>query len=104
MINYRENSREIASRILEQFGGIFALMRLHNAKYITHDTEGSVTFKFFGSNKSNFVKIELNSIGLYDMTFYHTDKWQMTKIDKVEDIYITNLQQAFQETTFLTVS
>ena len=100
-----ENAQQIAQTIQAQLGGgRFAIMT--GAKNFSYDNKGALSFKI-GRNGSgfNYVKVELNSLDLYDMTFMKvTLKKGVIKEDSVSNIYNDQLRDIFESKTGLYTS
>lgn len=93
---------EIAKTILAQMGGMARLKAFIGAKNFCIVEKG-VTFRWSGKskNKTNFLKITLNGLDLYDIEFGRIHAMKFTVIETLESIFFDNLVQIFEEQTGL---
>ena len=96
--------KQIAETIALQMGGVGRLKCMVGAKYFAYDEKGSLTFKFMGSKIATHVKIELNGLDLYDVTFYKVRGTTIKEVKKAESIYNDMLIPCFEQTTKLYLS
>lgn len=97
-------AKEIAETINIQLGGNkFKVMT--SAKNFSYDKTGALSFKI-GRNASsfNFVKIELNGLDLYNVTFYRITIKGITKQMTVSNVYCDQLRATFEKETGLATS
>ena len=98
-------AEQIAQVTLEQLGGQH-FIAMTGAKHIHSDESGGLTLKFRGSNKFNALKVKLNSMDTYDMTFYkigRAPKFKTTQ-KEINGVYNDQLQGIFTEETGLYTS
>lgn len=67
-------------------------------------TENSVTFRFAMNKKMNCVKIELNQMDTYDLTFYKIRKFDFPVVDEFSGVYADQLKRVISETIKLDLS
>ena len=93
-----------AHTTLQQFGGTKALVMIGGKA--SADAEGTLSVRFKGSRKVNFVTISLNADDTYTMTFskYSPSKFMVTKVKELEGIYCDQLGEAFEQYTGLFLS
>lgn len=98
-----ENNQTVAKEILRQLGGNKFIM-MTGAKSLACDSHG-LQFRI-GRNKGGYqgVKIELDSLDLYKVTFWKTVKKYDLKSDVFDMIYADQLQELFTEKTGLHTS
>lgn len=94
----------VASTIIEQLGG-HRFMLMTGAKNVSC-TDNSVRMKLGrNSSNSNFLKIELNSLDLYDMTFAKVTRMgEMKSVKQYEGVYNDMLVEIFERHTGLYTS
>ncbi len=95
--------RPKAMIIMDQMGGINKVTAMTGA-FNFMKTDNSMQFKFKGSKTFNCVKIELNSMDLYDVTFYKLGKYDIKKQKGVNGIYNDQLKKVFESNTELYLS
>lgn len=90
----------VAQEILRQMGGIGRISMMTGAKNFVA-SENSVVFKIGkgAKNKITNIKIELNAMDLYDVTFFRVWGTKITEIKKVESIYNDMLKSTFENET-----
>ena len=95
-------SKQTAKTILNQLGGnkFVAMTGAHN---FTFDDKGTLMFRFKGCKNFKILKIRLNSLDTYDMTFIQLGNAPKHKITRKEinGIYDDGLQQIFTQETGL---
>lgn len=98
------DTKMIAQEILKQFGGQRSLYMI-GAKHVCSLSEGGVQMKHMKTtidNKaSNFFKITLNSMDLYDLEFGYVHGVNYTIRKTVENVYAEDLVRIFEDTTKL---
>ena len=95
-------TQSIAQTILSQLGGNKFLV-MTGAKNLCGHPD-ALSFKISSTmtrNKSNYVKVTLNSNDLYDVTFNKIVKFNIKEISKHNDIFCEDLESLFQEETGL---
>jgi hypothetical protein len=99
------DNKQIAETIIQQMGGAGRITAMVGAKDFMYG-EGYVTFKFKGSRKMNVVKIQLNSMDLYDVTFmkYSPKNLDCKTVKEFEGIYCDQLKELFENQTGLYLS
>ena len=91
-----------ANTVLQQLGGQ-KLLRLMVAadNFVQSEKEQWVSFKFKGSVSFNYLKIQLNSMDLYDLTFYKIRGTKLQSQKLVTNIYCDTLMDVFESETSL---
>ena len=94
-----EEAKTIAGTILKQLGGnkFIAMTGAHSFSY---DKNGTMVLKFKGSKTFNGLRISLNSIDTYDMTFIKIRNLKFSK-KEISGVYNDQLQSIFEEETGL---
>ena len=95
----REDRMRVAKTILEQLGGNqFRMMT--GAKNIAGD-ENSLSMRIGrNSSNSNYLKITLNSMDLYDMKFMKlTRKFEEKSVKEYNNVYNNSLRDRFTDHT-----
>lgn len=89
----------VAKTILEQMGGnkIIAMTGAYN---ILGDAN-SLSFKFKGSRKANYIKITLNSLDLYDVYFCRIRSFEKKDEAEFNGLYYDMLNDVFEKHTGL---
>ncbi len=89
------------SEILKQLGGRRFLM-MTGAKNLVYDNQDlSISMKIMrNAKKVTHVKIKLNSLDLYDLTFYNCGK-ELKIVSEINNIYCDQLQEIFEQHTGL---
>lgn len=96
-------SQQIAKTIAAQMGGMNRLIAMTGAK--NFGTNGNdLSFKFFGCKKYSHVKIELNTMDLYDVTFYKCGKYEIKNKKEINGVYCDMLVDIFESETGLNLS
>jgi len=90
-------SKEIAETIVYQLGGMGKLKAMINARNFVCDDEGSLSFRFSGNPKINCIRIKLNGLDLYDITFYKINKIDFSTVHEVTDIYAEDLVNIIEQ-------
>ena len=92
------STQEIARTILQQLGGN-RFVAMTGAKNFG-STENSLSFKI-GSNakRINHVKITLNALDLYDVTYYRVRKYDFKVATESSNVYCDMLQSDFTTNT-----
>jgi hypothetical protein len=94
--------KETAKTILQQLGGKqFIIMT--GAKLLTAIEQG-IAFRIPLSKGINSIKIELNPLDLYNVSFGKIQKNEYKEVKAIKDIYCDQLQDLFEETTGLFTS
>lgn len=101
-----EQAEQIAYTILQQMGGDGRLHAMVGATVLAFEKDGSLTFRFKSCRKANFVKITLNGLDLYDMTFMkiHSKTYEVKEVKTFENLYSDNLKETFEAFTGLYLS
>lgn len=98
------NAQHIATTTLNQLGGA-RFVAMTGAKNLVHGENGELTMKVGRNPKGvTHVKIELNSMDLYNVTFYKIAKTDVKVICEVENVYNANLRNCFETNTNLLTS
>ncbi len=101
-MNTKEQSKAEAMEIIKQLGGgRFVAMTGASLFVYDHEKRANVSFKFKGSRISNHVKIELNALDLYDVTFYKITKTDFKIVSERSGLYNDMLESHFKEITGL---
>lgn len=105
----QQETRRIATSIIEQLGGINRLYAIVGAYDCFSVTEGNGdsgwAFKFKGSKVANYCKIILNSAtDTYTMEFMKIRGLTAKNTAKMEDVYGDMLKSLFEEETGLHLS
>jgi hypothetical protein len=93
------NPKQVSQTILSQLGGgRFTVMT--GAKNFAYSNDGTLSFRI-GKNAAGFthVKIALNGLDLYDMTFIKIRKYDIVKKETVNNIYCDQLRDIFEDRT-----
>jgi hypothetical protein len=90
---------EVAETILEQLGGSRISHFLGVKQFLKDDN--SLMFRFKGSRHSNYCKITLNGMDLYDIDFIKIHGKNAPIVDRFENIYNDQLVSTFEQTTKL---
>lgn len=101
-----EEANAVATTILQQLGGGGRLKAMIGANNMFSTCDGYVAlqFKFKGSRKWNFVKIVLNAMDTYDITFYNLGKYDIKAEQTFEGYYADMMKDLFEEQTGLALS
>lgn len=93
----------IAETTLEQLGGANKLAAMIGASKFSHNVEGALTFHFKGCKKANILKIELNRMDLYNVTFYKMNNrtYDTKEIKKITNLFAPDLKANIEEFTGL---
>lgn len=97
------NGKEIAKTIIHQMGGFNRLVAMVGANYFMHGDD-FVQFRFEGSRKANLVEITLNSLDLYDVTYYKAHGINCREVASSEGLFWDMLKSDFEQTTGLHLS
>jgi len=85
---------------INQLGGYGRLTAMTGARnFIDHGN--ALSFKFKGSRKANYVKIELDPSDTYNVTFGKIRKYELTKERTFEGVHATMLRRLFEQVTGL---
>ena len=95
-----ENTLEIAKTIQQQIGNKALCMM--GAKNIA-GSNNSLSFKICGS-KITHIKIKLNGLDLYDITFYTIRYCQIKSEEIVENVYAEDMHKLIETKTGLYLS
>lgn len=100
MEEIKTDSQEVAKEILNQLGGNKFIV-MTGAKNLLADSK-SLTFKIMrNSKKITHLRIELNCLDTYDITFYNIPRDKTINQYKVCGIYADQLQGVFTSNTGL---
>ena len=103
-MNTKDRSTEIAIIIRQQLGHkVFAMMGVGLDMWIS---DNGLTFKIKGSKKANAIKITLNELDTYDVTFYKKGRAPSFKVKEwtVDDVYVDTLHECIERETGLYLS
>jgi hypothetical protein len=89
--------------LIKQLGGAGKLQMMIGAKDFLKD-KNSLSFKFKGSKKANYVKITLNPKDLYDVSFKKIRGMKVTDVKDFKDLDVSQLKPTFEKTTELYLS
>lgn len=94
------SNQVVAQEILRQMGGIRRISIMTGAKNFVA-SENCITFKIGkgAKNKITNIKIELNAMDLYDVTFFRIWGTKITTVKKVDGIYNDMLKETFENET-----
>lgn len=98
-------NREIAMEILNQLGGFGKLRAMISAKDFVYGDK-NLSFGFKGSKEVNKIKIQLNEMDLYDITFYKymPKKVELKEVIKFNGLWYDQLKPIFEDFTGLDLS
>ena len=91
---------QVAKTILEQLGGKrFVVMT--GAKTLTSHPEGALSFRLpggggFTKGGINYVKVQLNALDTYDVSFLKLRGANVKHIAEEKDVYADKLQEVFR--------
>ena len=98
---------QIPATILSQLGGARRLQAMVGAKHFLADGNALI-FAFKGCGKANKVRIELNAMDTYDVTFYKINMRNLEKsmkpVDETSGIYADQLVELFERFTGMYLS
>lgn len=103
----RNEAKEIAGTILKQLGGQkFIIMVGAHALGCQTEENGNTTMtcRFKGSKKANYIKVTLNAMDTYDVKFLklgRAPKFKITEVAEFDGIYYDQLQKIFTDVTGL---
>lgn len=101
-MNTKEQSKAEAMEIIKQLGGNqFVAMTGASLFVYDHEKNANVSFRFKGSRKTNHVKIQLNAMDTYDLTFYKITTANFEIVKEYSGIYNDMLASTFKEVTGL---
>ena len=97
----KNEEKIIATTILQQLGGAGKLMAMIGASHFTHgsDEKGSyLQFHFKGNRVYNIIKITLNFMDTYDVTFIKMNKrnFDVKIVDTINDVYCDMLKETIE--------
>ena len=111
------NGKEIALTTLGQLGNYGKMKTMIGMRDIVYDADGTVSFKFSGCRKANTCTIHVNSLDLYDITFFRAGTGKISwsangtvlipdekEIEKFTDLYNDQLRETFESFTGLKLS
>jgi hypothetical protein len=101
-----ERSNEIANTTLQQIGGSGRLAMMIGAKHFLSHEDGSLTFKFKGSRKMNYIRITLDACDTYTMSFqkFSPSKGTVKMVEEISGVYNDMLKSIFESKTGLYLS
>jgi hypothetical protein len=103
----KEKSQEIARTIVQQMGGQ-KLIAMTGAKQFRDDGNGALSFRIpgkgFAKDGINHIRIELNAMDTYDMTFGKVFGGTYKEIASANGVYNDMLQEMFTKHTGLNTS
>lgn len=85
---------------LNQIGGILNLQLMVGAYNFAKD-KNSISFRFKGSRKMNYLKITLNSLDEYELEFGQVGRKSYKSVKKLDGVYCDQLIEIFEDTTGL---
>lgn len=94
---------------LQQLGGRGRLTTMVGAKHFMSQNDGrTLTFRFQGSKVANFIRITLNGLDYYDITFIKigpmnrkTYEAPQTEVESFDNVAAEQLKSIFESTTGL---
>ena len=91
-----------AETILEQMGGRRAIATMLKVKSMVYD-DNELVIQFTNRRRSrgNMVRITLNPLDLYDVTFYNVAKFEAKKVRVYNNLYNHSLREVFTRQTGL---
>jgi hypothetical protein len=92
-----------AMEIMNQLGGR-QFIAMTGARFITYDEKAesaNLAFKFMGSRNANHIKIVLDAMDTYTVTFFKIRGASFKEVSTHEGIYNDMLQELFTEVTGL---
>ena len=97
-------NQEIAKIILDQIGGINKIAAMIGASNFVA-IENGIQFKFKGSKIFNCIRIEVNGLDLYNVTFYKLGKYgEIKREETIENLFNQFLKMVFENATGLYLS
>ena len=102
----KEQANEIANTTLDQLGGGNLLSLMIGAKHFMSHEDGSLTFKFKGNRKMNYIRITLDASDTYTMLFqkFSPSKGTVKVIHEISMVYNDQLKAIFEQQTELYLS
>lgn len=88
----------VAKEIAKQIGNK-ALFMLGASQLVADDN--ALRFRIKGSRAANMIRVELNSMDLYDVTFFKVRGLDCKEVAKAEGIYNDMLHNTIEENTGL---
>lgn len=82
------------------------MMAMIGADKFTYDNAGALKFWFKSCKKANIIKIELNGMDLYDITFYKYNRktYDCPLVKEFNNIYAEDMKKIIEEYTGLYLS
>jgi len=101
-----ERANEIANTTLSQLGGSGRLSAMVGAKHFLSHEDGSLTFKFKGSRKMNYVRITLDASDTYTVSLqkFSPSKGTVKVVEEISGVYNDMLKSIFESKTGLYLS
>ena len=101
-----EHANEIANTTLNQLGGGNRLSAMIGAKHFMSHEDGTLSFKFKGNRKMNYIRITLDASDTYTMSFqkFSPSKGTVKVILEVSMVYNDQLKAVFEQETELYLS
>ena len=94
-----------AGEILKQLGGNKFIAMTGAKNFVKDDKKKNIAFKIGRNSKSiNYIKIKLNSMDTYDISFLRLRKFKLTPVNKVSGVYNDQLQSVFTRNTGMETS
>lgn len=102
MSDTREQNMEIARTILAQLGGRQAQVMMGMQNMVAVDN--GLQFKFKGCPAYNCLRIILNAMDLYEVTFFKLRKFSIVDDLVVDNVHVEDLRGLIEEKTGLYLS
>ena len=93
---------QVAETILAQMGGRRVFGTMLNVKQMVYgDNELTVRFTNRKRSRGNMVRVKLNGLDLYDVTFYNVAKYEAKEVKAHTNLYSHSLREVFENQTGL---
>lgn len=100
----QEEQQRIADAILVQLGGAGRLSAMMGAEHLSYNAEGDLNFRFKLCPKANHLRIHLNGLDLYDLTFTKIRGVDVKTVETITNIYAEDLKPVIEQSTGLCLS
>jgi len=99
----KQEAKEAAMTIVQQLGGrqFVAMTGARNIVFDSRASRPNVSLKFMGSKIATHIKIELDVMDTYTVTFYKIRGASIKTVKTLEGIYCDMLEAIFTDTTGL---
>lgn len=97
-------NKQIAETTLMQLGGYGRLKAMIGAEFFSYDDKGTLTFKFKGCRKANYLEVVLDADDTYTMVFLKITNPTRKEVGKFSGLYCDQLQGIFENETGLYLS